>query len=326
MSRPLANDPGDAAKAASPVPVPSMSISPAAALVRSPSLLLKRFFAVWWFVLPALVFYVAATLLPAIQGAAEAFTDWDGLSPTIRWVGFGNFAAMRNDPAVVDAVTHTLIIAASLTIVQNVFGLLLALGVNSHIKTARILSAIFFAPAIVTPIVVAFLWQYLYAPFGVLSSAFTSIGLESPDWLGNSDIALWSIIAVIVWQYSGYSMVIFLAGLQGIPPEVLEAAEIDGAGPVRKLWSVQLPLLAPAVLVNVLLTIVHGLKLFDVVWVMTQGGPGTATQTLSTLIFQNAFAFNKVGYSNAIALVLTIIALPVAIVQFRAVGVGRSGR
>ena len=233
---------------------------------------------------------------------------------------------MRNDPAVVDAVTHTLIIAASLTIVQNVFGLLLALGVNSHIKTARILSAIFFAPAIVTPIVVAFLWQYLYAPFGVLSSAFTSIGLELPDWLGNSDIALWSIIAVIVWQYSGYSMVIFLAGLQGIPPEVLEAAEIDGAGPVRKLWSVQLPLLAPAVLVNVLLTIVHGLKLFDVVWVMTQGGPGTATQTLSTLIFQNAFAFNKVGYSNAIALVLTIIALPVAIVQFRAVGVGRSGR
>ena len=121
-------------------------------------------------------------------------------------------------------------------------------------------------------------------------------------------------------------MVIFLAGLQGIPPEVLEAAEIDGAGPVRKLWSVQLPLLAPAVLVNVLLTIVHGLKLFDVVWVMTQGGPGTATQTLSTLIFQNAFAFNKVGYSNAIALVLTIIALPVAIIQFRAVGVGRSGR
>jgi raffinose/stachyose/melibiose transport system permease protein len=120
-------------------------------------------------------------------------------------------------------------------------------------------------------------------------------------------------------------MVIFLAGLQGIPPEVLEAAELDGAGPVRKLWSIQLPLLGPAVLVNVLLTIVHGLKLFDVVWVMTQGGPGTATQTLSTLIFQNAFAFNKVGYSNAIALVLTIIALPVAIIQFRAVGIKRSG-
>ena len=287
---------------------------------------IRHWFRVWWFVLPALVFYLAATLLPAVQGAAEGFTDWDGLSPEIRWVGFGNFVNMYNDPAVVAAIAHTLIIATSLTIVQNMFGLLLALGVNSRIKAARILSAIFFAPAIVTPIVVAFLWQYLYAPFGVLSSAVLSLGVESPDWLGDSDIALSSIIAVIIWQHSGYSMVIFLAGLQGIPPEVLEAAELDGAGPVRKLWSIQLPLLGPAVLVNVLLTIVHGLKLFDVVWVMTQGGPGTATQTLSTLIFQNAFAFNKVGYSNAIALVLTIIALPVAIIQFRAVGIKRSGR
>ena len=287
---------------------------------------IRRWFSVWWFVLPALLFYLAATLVPAIRGAVEGFTDWDGLSSDIRWVGCGNFVAMYNDPVVVSAIAHTLIIVMSLTIIQNVFGLLLALGVNSRIKTARILSAIFFAPAIVTPIVVAFLWQYLYAPFGVLSSAIMSFGVESPDWLGDSNIALLSIIAVIIWQYSGYSMVIFLAGLQGIPPEVLEAAELDGAGPVRKLWSVQLPLLGPAVLVNVLLTIVHGLKLFDVVWVMTQGGPGTATQTLSTLIFQNAFAFNKVGYSNAIALVLTVIALPVAIIQFRVVGIKRSGR
>jgi raffinose/stachyose/melibiose transport system permease protein len=286
----------------------------------------SRFASVWWFILPGLAFYVFATLIPAVRGAGEAFTDWDGFSPAMNWVGWGNFVAMTKDPAVVAALVHTITIAVTLTIVQNVLGLLLALGINSRIRSRKLLSTIFFAPAVVMPIVVAYLWQYLYSPFGVLSDLFGMFGLRAPDWLGDQNIALWSVIVVIIWQFAGYSMVIFLAGLQGIPQEIIEASEIDGAGPVRKLFSIQLPLLGPAILVNVLLTLVHGLKLFDVVWVMTQGGPGVATQTLSTLIFQNAFAFNKVGYSTAIALVLTIIALPIAIVQFRAVRVRREAR
>ena len=261
---------------------------------------------------------MVATLYPAISGAAQSLTEWDGFSPSRRFVGFDNFLAMFSDRAVVKALTNTLTIAITVTIVQNVLGLLLALGVNSRIKSRKILSAIFFAPAIVMPVVVAFLWQYLYAPFGVLSGIVESMGLESPDWLGDRNIALWSVIGVFIWQFAGYSMVIFLAGLQGIPPEVLEASEIDGANAIQKLFYVQLPLLGPALVVNVILTLIHGLKVFDLVWVMTQGGPGYATQTLSTLIFENAFAFNKVGYSNAIALVLTIIALPVAYLQFRA--------
>jgi raffinose/stachyose/melibiose transport system permease protein len=286
----------------------------------------RRWASVWWFVVPGLAFYTFATLIPAVRGASQAFTNWDGLSPVITYVGFANFVAMVKDPAVTAALVHTLTIAAALTIVQNVIGLLLALGVNSRIKSAKILGALFFAPAVVMPVVVGYLWQYIFAPHSVLASVFSAFGAQSPDWLGDSDIALWSVIAVIIWQFSGYSMVIFMAGLQNIAPEIIEAAEIDGAGPVRMLFSIQLPLLGPALLVNVLLTLVHGLKLFDVVWVMTQGGPGIATQTLSTLIFQNAFAFNKVGYSAAIALVLTAVALPIAIVQFRAMGVPRAER
>jgi raffinose/stachyose/melibiose transport system permease protein len=279
---------------------------------------LRQFASVWWFIVPGLVFYAVATLQPALSGAAQAFTEWDGFSPSRRFVGFDNFLAMFSDRAVVRALMNTFTIAITVTIVQNVIGLLLALGVNSRIKSRKILSAIFFAPAIVMPVVVAFLWQYLYAPFGVLSGIVESMGLEAPDWLGDRNIALWSVIGVFIWQFAGYSMVIFLAGLQGIPPEVLEASEVDGASSTQKLFYIQLPLLGPALIVNVILTLVHGLKVFDLVWVMTQGGPGFATQTLSTLIFENAFAFNKVGYSNAIALVLTIIALPVAYLQFRA--------
>jgi len=279
---------------------------------------LREIASVWWFIVPGLVFYVAVTLVPAVSGAIQAFNRWDGFSTDIEFIGLENFRAMLDDRAVVTGLVNTLTIAFSITVLQNVLGLLLALGVNSRIKTRKILSAIFFAPAIVMPVVVAFLWQYLYSPFGVFSSIVESAGFASPDWLGDSRIALWSIIGVSIWQFAGYSMVIFLAGLQGIAPDILEAAEIDGTSPLQKLFMIQLPMLAPVLLVNVILSLIHGLKMFDLVWVMTQGGPGFATSTLSTLIFENAFAFNKVGYSNAIALVLTIITLPVAYLQFRA--------
>ncbi|MBV9539158.1 MAG: sugar ABC transporter permease, partial [Acidisphaera sp.] len=254
----------------------------------------RRFASVWWFVLPGLLVYAFVTLVPAVRGGVEAFTDWDGVSPVSHFVGLRNFQTMLGDAAARAALVHTLLIAAAATVVQNAAGLLLALGVSSPIRSGRLLGAVFFAPAVVMPVVVAFLWQYIYAPDGVLSAAFDALGLLAPDWLGDSDIALWSVIAVVVWQFSGYSMVIFLAGLQGIPPEVIEASEMDGARAIRKVLAIQLPLLGPALLVNVLLTVTHGLRLFDLVWVMTQGGPGVATQTMATLIFQNAFAFNKV--------------------------------
>ncbi len=284
---------------------------------------LREIASIWWFIVPGLVFYVAVTLVPAISGGIQAFNRWDGFSTDIEFIGLDNFRAMLTDRAVVTGLINTLTIAFSITVLQNVLGLLLALGVNSRIKSRKILSAVFFAPAIVMPVVVAFLWQYLYAPFGVLSTIVESAGLSSPDWLGDSSIALWSIIGVSIWQFAGYSMVIFLAGLQGIAPDILEAAEIDGTSPLQKLIMIQLPMLAPVLLVNVILSLIHGLKMFDLVWVMTQGGPGFATATLSTLIFENAFAFNKVGYSNAIALVLTIITLPVAYLQFRATAAKR---
>ena len=163
-------------------------------------------------------------------------------------------------------------------------------------------------------------------PNGAIFHALDAIGLGhlQPSWLGDYRVALWSVIIVIIWQFAGYSMVIFLAGLQAIPREIIEASELDGAGPLRKLFSIKLPLLGPALLVNIMLSLIAGLKQFDVVWVLTGGGPGTATQTISTLIFQNAFQFGEYGYSIALAVVLTLIALPVSLVQFRLAGrVGR---
>jgi raffinose/stachyose/melibiose transport system permease protein len=181
--------------------------------------------------------------------------------------------------------------------------------VNSIIKSRPVLRVLFFAPVVVTPIVTAYLWRNLLGPDGAVNSLFGAVGLDSwrQDWLGDPELALWSVVAVVVWQFAGYSMVIFLAGLQSVPREIYEAAAIDGAGPVRRFWSVIGPLLAPAFTINLMLSIIGGIKLFDQVYALTGGGPGHATDTLSTLIYKDAFTLGEFGYSIALAVVLTII-------------------
>lgn len=268
--------------------------------------------------LPALALYVFVVLVPSVQGAGLAFTDWDGLSPVKNFVGLDNFREMLKDPAARGALRQTLIIAVAVTVVQNTIGLLLALGVHSRIRSRFVLRVLLFAPAVMTPVVTAALWKYMLAPEGALNSLFGAVGLDGmrQNWLGDPDLALASVIGVIVWQFSGYSMVIFLAGLQGIPNEVYEAAAVDGAGAWRRFRSVVLPLLAPAMTINLMLSIIGGLKLFDQVWVLTSGGPGNATETLSTLLYKNAFQFNEYGYSVAIAIVLTVFVAVISSGQY----------
>ena len=272
----------------------------------------------WWFALPALLLFAFVVLVPSIRGLYYAFTDWDGLDPEFSFIGLGNFADMISDPDAMNAIWHTLVIAVAITIIQNGVGLLLALGVNTMIKSRNVLRVFLFAPAVVTPIVTAYLWRNLLGPNGAVNSLLGAIGLGSwrQDWLGDPQLALWSIVGVIVWQFCGYSMVIFLAGLQSIPKEIYEAAAIDGGGPVRRFWSVTRPLLAPAFTINLMLSVIGGIKLFDQVFALTGGGPGHATDTISTLIYKDAFTLGEFGYSIALAVVLTIIVAVVSSGQY----------
>lgn len=277
-----------------------------------------RTVAPWWFALPAMLLFAFVVLVPSVRGVYYAFTDWDGLDPDFSFVGLDNFTAMFSDADATQAIWHTLLIAVSITVVQNAVGLLLALGVNSAIKSRNVLRVFLFAPAVITPIVTAYLWRNLLGPDGAVNSLLGAVGLDGSqqDWLGSPQLALWSVIGVIVWQYAGYSMVIFLAGLQSVPKEVHEAAAIDGAGPVRRFWSVTRPLLAPALTINLMLSIIGGIKLFDQVYALTGGGPGHATDTLSTLIYKDAFTLGEFGYSIALAVVLTIIVAVVSTGQY----------
>ncbi|MFF4357717.1 carbohydrate ABC transporter permease [Streptomyces sp. NPDC001604] len=272
----------------------------------------------WWFALPALLLFAFVVLVPSARGVYYAFTDWDGLDPDFSFIGLDNFSDILDDPDAMQAIWHTLLIAVSITVVQNAVGLLLALGVNSAIKSRNLLRVFLFAPAVITPIVTAYLWRNLLGPDGAVNSVLGAVGLDGSqmDWLGSPQLALWSVIGVIVWQYAGYSMVIFLAGLQSVPKEIHEAAAIDGAGPMRRFWSVTRPLLAPALTINLMLSIIGGIKLFDQVYALTGGGPGHATDTLSTLIYKDAFTLGEFGYSIALAVVLTIIVAVVSTGQY----------
>jgi raffinose/stachyose/melibiose transport system permease protein len=272
------------------------------------------------FLLPAVAALLFVVIVPSVQGTVFSFTDWDGLSSSYDFIGIQNFLDLAKDQLGIGALGHTLLLTLIVTVAQNVLGLLLALGLNSRIKSKGVLRLIIFAPVIVTPVIVSKLWTFLYLPDGPINEILRSIGLGglAQLWLGNGDVALYAIMVVIVWQLVGIAMVIYLAALQGVPTEIIEAAAMDGAGRVRTFFSIVLPHLRPAVITASILTMIGGLKTFDQVWVMTQGGPGTSTHTLSTAIYQQAFVFGKYGYGTALAVVLAVITMIFAVVQQRA--------
>ena len=274
----------------------------------------------FWFAAPALAVYTLVVLYPSIAGAAYAFTDWKGLGGA-SWVGLENFKNLFTDAQSFGALKNTVKLTVFIVVVQNGIGLLLALGVHTAIKSRYLLRTILFAPAVVAPIVIAFLWKYMFnpAPDAGLNGLFGFFGLDflQQDWLGDPGVALWAVGLTVVWQFAGYSMVIFLAALQGIPKDLEEAAALDGAGRWQRFRHIVLPLIAPAMTINLTLSTIGGLKLFDQVFAITGGGPGYSTETLSTLIYKQAFVFGQFGYSTAVALVLALLVSGLALIQMR---------
>ncbi len=287
----------------------------------------RRMSWMWLFLLPAAVPYVFIVIVPSIQGLTFSFTDWNGLNPDFSWIGLDNYVRLFNDKAAVRAVTNTLILAVVVTVFENVIGLGLALALNTKIKSRNALRVVFFLPVVILSVVVAFLWQFIYTPNGPINIVLKAIGLEglAQNWLGDPNLALGSISVIMIWQFSGYAMVIYLAGLQSVPQDQLEAASLDGANAVQRFWHVTRPLLAPAITVNVMLALIRGLMSFDQIWVTTAGGPAQSTETLSTLVYRNAFQYGELGYSAALAVVLSIFVAVIAVVQYRFVLRGGKG-
>jgi raffinose/stachyose/melibiose transport system permease protein len=257
---------------------------------------------------PALALYVLFVLVPILRSFVFGFYDWNGLSAPV-FSGLSNFRRIFSDPVFWQSLKNNLLVVVASIGGQVPLGILAAVALNGKLPGARYFRTAFFVPMILSTVVVGLLWStILNSQVGVLKGLFAAVGLASmPDWLGDPRIAIYTLCAVIVWQFVGLYMIIFLAALQNIPEELLEAAEIDGAGEAVKLFRIRLPLLRGTIAAAVVLCISGSMRSFDLIYVMTQGGPANSTEVMATYMYNKTFTVYQYGYGSAVSLVIAAI-------------------
>jgi raffinose/stachyose/melibiose transport system permease protein len=279
---------------------------------------MKRLWIYGIFLLPALLVFTLFLMYPVVSSFYYSLTDWNGVALTPTFIGFDNFRELWADQDVWDSLSNTFHIAILLMLATNVLGLILAYCLQGIHLVYRWLRVWFMIPLLISPLAISYVWNYIYSPVdGILNTLLKSAGLNFlvHDWLGDSHLAIYSVIFSSVWQSVALSMIIYVAGLQSIPRDLYEAAEIDGAGSFRRFVSITFPLIAPAFTVNMVVTMIFGLKFFDMIFIMTGGGPGGATQNLAILLYRQAFTFNRMGYGSAIAIIMFLIILLISFLQ-----------
>ncbi len=266
----------------------------------------------FYFALAALILYLLFFLIPGVMGFYYSFTDWNSYSTDINFVGTENFHRIffKTSEHYVNYIKNTVTFTVVTIILKTVIALLLALLLTSGIKRlANFHRAVIFLPVVLPLLVVGLVFKSILHPTtGILNVFFRTVGLGSlaQRWLVDVDWALFSVIGVDTWKGVGYLMVILIAGLQAIPNDYYEAARIDGANALQMLWRITIPLLMPSIMVVTVLNLLYGLKVFDIVWVLTNGGPGYATETVYTAVFRE-FSKGRYGIATALSTMLFVI-------------------
>jgi len=262
------------------------------------------------FVLPGLLLYVVFMLLPFATSIYYSLTDWNGASSEKHLVGLDNYARLLSDGKLLTAASHNLIWVVFGTLPPILIGALLALLIWGGVRLSSFWRALFFIPFVLAPIVVGISWSWIYNPlFGSLNELLTAVGLgdATRSWLGDPDVALWAVLVTSAWVTFGFILILVLAALQGVDDDLIDAALIDGANWSQRLRSVVLPQIAPALTLVGAVMLTYAIGAFDLVFVMTNGGPGTSTELLGTYAYKLAFRRNEVGYGAAVALLITVL-------------------
>jgi raffinose/stachyose/melibiose transport system permease protein len=271
------------------------------------------------FIAPALLVYVAFVLLPVGLAAVYSFFNWNGLSALDRFIGFDNYVRAINDPVFQAAIGHNLgIVALSLTI-QGPIAIGVALLLNRRMHGRTVLRVLIFVPFVLSEVIAGLAWKLLLQPHGPFDGILETIGLGGLRqlWLADQDVVFWTLFVVLSWKYLGFAIILFLAGLQGVPDELAEAAQIDGASWWQTQRYVTLPLLGPTIRIWAFLSIIGSLQQFDMVWILTGGGPVNATTTMATYMVQYGFQRSQLGFGSAVAVILFIISLVFALLYQR---------
>ncbi|WP_448809019.1 carbohydrate ABC transporter permease [Agromyces bauzanensis] len=292
----------------------------ASAVTRSTARRRRRFrdIAVGWsFILPNFVGFAALTLVPMIGALVLAFMEWDSYS-TPEWVGLDNFERMLRDQTFWIALGNTAHYALGHIPLTMAASLGLALLLNRRLRGLGFFRTAMFFPYVTSLVAVAVVWNMLFNPAaGPVNQLLEALGVaEPPGWTSSSAWAMPAIIVTSVWRDMGYYMVLYLTGLQAIPTEYYEAAEVDGANAWQRFWNVTIPSLRPTTFFVLVMITISSFKVFDLIVVMTDGGPGRATTVLSQLIYREGIVENRFGYSSAVALVLFVIVLAFTAAQF----------
>lgn len=271
------------------------------------------------FVSPALIFYTALVLIPAVSGIGFSFTNWNLLSRNPRFVGMANYVeALTDDPAFIHSLLFTLRYVVFMVVLQNALALLLAVLIESRCRGRAVYRTLLFMPNMISMIIAGFMWLFVFTRVLPRIEPTSILSFLNQSWIGDSRWSFVAILVVSLWAGVGYLMVIYIAALQNVPRQLVESASIDGAGPWRVFGSVTLPMILPAVTIGVFLSLNMSFKVFEVVYSLTGGGPGRATQVVALNIFEEAFNMsNRFGYASAKATLLFLVVFAITLVQLR---------
>ena len=267
-------------------------------------------------VAPLMALVALFFLLPLVTAVYFAFVDFHGFEADPPFVGLDNFVELANDPAVPPALMNNILWIIVGTVAPLVIGLFVALLLWNVRRGSTLYRLAFFLPYILPAAAIGVIWSWIYDPIrGWLNRALELIGLGdfATGWLGDPNTALWAVLATAVWTAAGFVVVIFLAALRNVDLELIDASKIDGAGALQRLWYVILPQIMPVFLMVTTITLIGGFAVFDIIFVMTGGGPAQATEVLGTYAYDSAFRLNRMSYGTALALVITVLAIPFTI-------------
>ena len=273
---------------------------------------------VWAFVLlmPNFICFLMFLLIPLVASFILSFTQWDLMIP-IQRVGFANYVELFKDETFLKSLGNTIYFTFVSVPIGITISLFLAMGLNQCIKGMKIYRATYFFPVIASMVAVALVWSWIYNPeFGLFNYFLSMIGIRGPKWLVSNEWAMPSIIITAIWKGLGFNMLLFLAGLQGIPKTYYEVADIDGATWPHKFFYITLPLLSHVILFVVIISIINSFQVFDFVYLMTYGGPSRSTSVLVFYLYQNAFRYFRMGYASAIAYAIFFLILVFTLTQF----------
>lgn len=272
-----------------------------------------------WYAMPAFLVYFLLFLFPSLLGMLFSLTNWNVMSETPKLIGLKNYVTIFSDASMLRVFGNTIYYAVATSIGKGVFGLLLALALNHSFRSKNALRTIFFVPMILSNLIVGLVFQQIYHPTtGVLNGFLNAVGLGglTRGWLIDPKTVMGAAAFMEIWKAAGFNMIIFLAGLQGVSEDLYEACAIDGANAWQKFYKVTLPCIMPSVVINMLLNVISGLKVFDAVFALTNGGPGRSSEVVNISIFRE-FSLGNYGYGTALNTVMFVALALISVIVIR---------